>query len=190
MLFEHNADVNIQGYDGCTPLHLSARGNSDCSKMIDLLMKYGKQNINIRNAEGLTPLQMAVRHSNARAVKKLVKLGADVSVVKADGTDAKRLKLLKKEAKRMKQDLKSQMGTAQKANETKYMTNVASVQGAERLEEFYLQSEEIRRRTLSYTYTTREIQEDPEAEQVETLAVRHPKSKATTSSRTNRCVML
>ena len=36
-------------------------------------------------------------------------------------------------------------------------------------------------------YTTKELEKEPEAEQVKTLAVRHPKSKATTSSRTNKC---
>ena len=62
LLLEHNADVNIQGKDGSTPLHLSARRNRDCSKIIDLLVKYGVQNININDVESLTPLQLAVRH--------------------------------------------------------------------------------------------------------------------------------
>ena len=89
LLLEHNADVNIQDKDGSTPLHLSARRNRDCSKIIDLLVKYGVQNINIHDAEGLTPLQLAVRHGNSQAVKKLVDLGADVSVVTADEKDAR-----------------------------------------------------------------------------------------------------
>ena len=105
LLLEHNADANIQGYDGCTPLHLSARGNNDCSKIIDLLLKYGVQNINIHDAEGLSPLQLAVRHGNSQAVKKLVDLGADISVVAADKKDARRLELLKNKAERKKQHL-------------------------------------------------------------------------------------
>ena len=80
LLLEHNADVNIQGKDGSTPLHLSARRKRYCSKIIDLLVKYGVQNLNIHDAEGLTPLQLAVRHGKAQAVKELVDLGADVSV--------------------------------------------------------------------------------------------------------------
>ena len=56
LLLDHNADVNIQDKDGSTPLHLSARRNRDCSKIIDLLVKYGVQNLNIHDAEGLTPL--------------------------------------------------------------------------------------------------------------------------------------
>ena len=84
LLLEHNADVNIQGKDGSTPLHLSARRKRDCSKIIDLLVKYGVQNINIHDAEGLTPLQVARRHGNSQAVMKLVDLEADISVVTAD----------------------------------------------------------------------------------------------------------
>ena len=46
----------------------------------------------------------------------------------------------------------------------------------------YLETEKLVSQTPSYTYTTKEIEEQPEAEQVKTLAVRHPKSKATSSS--------
>ena len=74
------------------------------------------------------------------------------------------------------------MGSGQKANETKYTTGIASVQGAEILTESYLETEKLVRQTPSYTYTTKEIEEQPEAEQEKTLAVRHPKSKATSSS--------
>ena len=107
LLLEQNADANIQGYVGCTPLHLSARENSDCSKIIDLLVKYGVENINICDAEGLTPLQLAVRHGNSQAVKKLVDLGADVSVFTADEKDARRLEILKNKEERKKQHLQS-----------------------------------------------------------------------------------
>ena len=74
------------------------------------------------------------------------------------------------------------MGSGQKANETKYTTGIVSVQGAEKLTESYLETEKLVRQTPSYTYTTKEIEEQPEAEQVKTLAVKHPKSKATSSS--------
>ena len=119
LLLAHNADVNIQQKDGFTPLHLSARYRvKDCSQIIDLLVQYGVQKIDSRDAKGLTPLQMAVRSGNAQAVKRLVDLGANVSVVKADKTDAERLKLLKNEAERMEEHLKFEMGSAQKANKT------------------------------------------------------------------------
>ena len=74
------------------------------------------------------------------------------------------------------------MGSGQKANETKCTTGIASVQGAEKLTESYLETEKLVRQTPSYTYTTKEIEEQPEAEQVKALTVRHPKSKATSSS--------
>ena len=74
------------------------------------------------------------------------------------------------------------MGSGQKANETKCTTGIASVQGAEILTESYLETEKLVRQTPSNTYTRKEIEEQPEAEQVKTLAVRHPKSKATSSS--------
>ena len=143
LLLEHNADANIQDNNGytalhqaVTPLHLSARfSHKNCNKIIDLLLQYGVQNIDIRDVEGRTPLQMAVRCGNAQAVKKLVDHGADVSVVQALETDARRLKRLKNEAKMMEQHLKVEMGYVQKGNETKHTTGVASVQGAEKLTE-------------------------------------------------------
>ena len=132
LLLEHNADVNSQDNDRCTPLHLSAL-NSDCSKIIDLLVKYRAQSVNICDAGGLTPIQLAVRFGTAQAMKKLVDLGAHVSVVKAVKTDARRLKLLNNEAERMEEHLQFEMGSGQNANETKYTTGIASVQGAEKL---------------------------------------------------------
>ena len=96
LLLEHKADVNIQDRWGYTPLHLSARfSHKDFNKIIDLLLQYGVQNIDIRDVEGRTPLQMAVRCGNAQAVKKLVDLGADVSVVIADEKDAMILERLR-----------------------------------------------------------------------------------------------
>ena len=44
---------------------------------------------------------MAVKCGNAQAVKKLIDHGADVSVVEADATDARRLKRLKNEAEEL-----------------------------------------------------------------------------------------
>ena len=46
------------------------------------------KNADSRDVEGRTPLQMAERCGNAQAVKKLVDVGADVSLVKADKKDA------------------------------------------------------------------------------------------------------
>ena len=74
-----------------------------------------------------------MRFGTAQAMKKLVDLGAHVSVVKAVKTDARRLKLLNNEAERMEEHLQFEMGSGQNANETKYTTGIASVQGAEKL---------------------------------------------------------
>ena len=100
LLLEHKADANTQHKYGFTPLHLSARfSHKDCNEIIDLLLQYGVQNIDIRDVEGRTPLQMAVRCGNAQDVKKLVDLGADFSVVKADKKAAVELERLYHEAK-------------------------------------------------------------------------------------------
>ena len=134
LLLIHNADVSIQDTYGYTPLHLLVRDlHIFNGKKIDLVVKYGAENRDIREAEGRTPLQMAVRCGNAQAVKKLVDHGADVSLVEADETDVRRLKRLKNEAKKMEPHLKVEMGSAQKFNETKRTAGVASVQDAEKL---------------------------------------------------------
>ena len=97
LLLEHKADVNIQSELGFTPLHLSAlSSHKACNKILDLLLQHGVQNIDIRDEDGRTALQMAVRCRNTQAVKKLVDLGADVSVVKADKKDAMILERLRR----------------------------------------------------------------------------------------------
>ena len=103
----------------------------------------------------------------------------------------------------MQRHPKVELSSGQKAIETEYTAGIASVQGAEKLKS-NLKSEKTLRQNPSYThttleleqlwetsllYTTKKLEEEPEAEEVKTLAVRHPKSKATTSSRTNKCVM-
>ena len=62
-------------------------------------------NINICDAKGRTPLRMTMRRGNAPAVKELVYLGADVSVVKADKNNDIRLERLKNEPEKMEQSL-------------------------------------------------------------------------------------
>ena len=171
LLLKHNADVNIQDSDGYTPLHLSSFNRDYSREIINLLVEYGVQNINIRDAEGLTPLQIAVRRGNAEAVKMLVDLGSDVSVVKADETDAKHLEFL------TMKEFELDLDFAQKANKTKYTTGVASVQGVEKFTEPHLKSEKIRRQPPWHAYTTKEIEEEPEAEQVKTLKPLHPEGQ-------------
>ena len=61
------------------------------------------QNINICDAQRTPPLYLAVKCGNAPAVKKLFYLGAAVSVVKADKSDAVTLERLKNEPERMEE---------------------------------------------------------------------------------------
>ena len=104
LLLQHNADVNIQDKDGDTPMHCSIRHRSE-GKIIDFLLTCGVQDINIRDAKGCSPLHLAVRCGNAKAVKKLLDVGADVSVVRAS-KDALRLERLKHEAESMERQSK------------------------------------------------------------------------------------
>ena len=102
----------------------------------------------------------------------------------------------------MQRHPKLELSSAQKAIETKYTTGVASCQGAEKLKSNLKSDKALRlnpsdsHTTLkteklweTLLYTTKELEKEPEAEQVKTLAVRHPKLKASTSSRTNKCLM-
>ena len=99
----------------------------------------------------------------------------------------------------MQRHPKLELSSALKAIETKYTTGVASCQGAEKLKP-NLKSDKALRQNPSDSHTTlkteklwetplhttNELEKELEAKQVKTLAVRHPKSKASTSSRTNK----
>ena len=172
LLLEHNADVNIQDTWGYTPLHLCAReGNENLCR---LLLEHNAD-VNIQDTWGYTPLHLCTRKGNENLRRLLLEHNA------------------------MQRHPKFELSSAQKAIETKYTTGVASVQGAEKLKSNF-KSEKTVRQNPSYThttlkteelwetplYTTKELEKEREAKQVKTLAVRHPKSKATTSSRTNK----
>ena len=62
-------------------LHVASRNNSAVA--IDLLIKYGTLDLNLRDAAGFTPLHIAAIHGNMQAVEKLVDLGADTSEAEA-----------------------------------------------------------------------------------------------------------
>ena len=91
-------------------------------------------------------------------------------------TDAERLDVLTNLKWTMK-EFELDWGFAQKANKTKYTTGVSSVQGAEKFTELHLKSEKIRRQLPWPAYTTKEIEEEPEAEQVKTLKPLHPQGQ-------------
>ena len=56
------------------------------------------------------------------------------------------------------------------------MQQVSLLFKGQKYSQSYLKSEKVLRQTPLYTYTAKEIEEEPEAEQVKTLTVRHPKS--------------
>ena len=114
-----------------------------------------------------------MRHGNSQAVKKLVDLGADISVVAADEKDARRLELLKNKAERKKQHLKFEISSAQKTNETGNAPGGSSVPGTGKLTEAYLESKKTLRQSSSYT--TKEIEYEPEAAQPSTVTRGNPK---------------
>ena len=105
----------------------------------------------------------------AKAVKKRLDLGVGISEVYVEMKDPIEVERLKTEADRMERNPKFKILSVQEAEETEAVTSATIVLGADKL--------------------TGPVQDEPEAEQVKTLAVSHPKSKATASSRTNKCVM-
>ena len=178
LLLEHNADVNIQDKGGQTPLHQSVTKSDrywyrarDCSQITDLLIKYGVQDIDVRDAKGRTPLQLAVRSRNDQAVQKLLDLGADVSEVKADESGAMLLEPLKYEAEMRERHLKFDpiFGPifVQETTETEAGTSGTST-GAEKLTESRFKSKKMLRQTPSHT--TEKTEDKPKAEPAETEA--------------------
>ena len=78
-LITNGANVNLTRSDGVTPIFLSL--NRD---MIDTLMSHGA-NINHTTPAGITPLTSAILRHDIRIAEYLVKMGADVNVMKLNG---------------------------------------------------------------------------------------------------------
>ena len=210
LLLEQNVDVNIQNKSRRTPLHCCARkGNENLCR---LLLEHNAD-VNIQDKGGRTPLHWCVRAGNEHLYRLLLDNNADVNIqdilghtildLCAGRRNAENLRRLLLEHNAMQRHPKFELSSGQKAIETEYTAGVASVQGAEKLKS-NLKSEKTLRQNRSYTHTTleleerskipfsyrtKELMEELEAEQVKTQGVRHAKSKATTSSRTNKCVM-
>jgi hypothetical protein len=68
------SDVNKQGYDGLTPLHIAA-GNGR-STALDILLEWGADT-EIADSRGETPLWVAVRRNRVDCVTDLLERGAD-----------------------------------------------------------------------------------------------------------------
>ena len=126
MLLEHNADVNIQGNGGYTPLHLCAReGNENLCR---LLLEHNAD-VNIQDNDGDTPLNWCVFEGNEKLRRLLLEHNA------------------------MQRHPKFELSSVLKAIEAKYTTYVASFQGAEKLK-FNLKLEKTLRRKPWYTQKT------------------------------------
>ena len=206
LLVEHNADVNIQDKDGYTPLYWCAsKGNENLCR---LSLKHNAD-VNIQNNQRYTPLHLCAREGNQNLCTLLLEHNADLNIQDKDGytlldwcarVGNENLCRLLLEHNAMQRHTKFKLSSEQKAFETKYTAGFVCVQGAEKLKSNF-KSEKTVRQNPSYMhttlkteelwetplYTTKELEKEPEAEQVKTLAVRHPKSKATTSSRTKMC---
>ena len=156
-------------------MHLCARGGNE--NLCTLLLEHNAD-VNIQNNLGYTPLHWCAKWGDENLCRLLLEHNA------------------------MQRHPKFELSSGQKAIETKYTTGVASVQGAEKLKSNFKSEKTVRQNPWymhtslkteelweTPLYTTKELEKEPEAEQVKTLAVRHTKSKPTTSSRRNHCVM-
>ena len=83
-LLAHEADVNMQDFDGCTPLMEVITDSSDYHPLIGALLAAGA-NPNSRDQTGRTPLIEASGHSRARLVEARLVAGADPNAVDATG---------------------------------------------------------------------------------------------------------
>ena len=174
LFLHHNADVNIQDQHGYTPLHVSSwHSHTNQRTIIDLLVKHGAQIINMRDAKGLTPLHIAVRSGNAQAVKRLVDLGADVGVVKADEKDAVQLGLLKTEAELRERHYKFELGSALPGGETRVTAGDPFTKAAEILTKSHLESKKTRKKT------SKDIEDESGVKQAQSGAVSNIESEST-----------
>ncbi|KAJ8668004.1 hypothetical protein QAD02_009667 [Eretmocerus hayati] len=83
-LIDANANVQASDCQGATSLHLmnyAKISNSDYSEVIQLLLSAGISLDILFDKELLTPLHYAVRAGNAKLVKELIKVGADVNAI-------------------------------------------------------------------------------------------------------------
>ena len=71
MMLDAGADVNIQGYEQKTPLHLTIEQKHFKTMMV--LLKHKKIDINITDEYNQTPLDIAVKLDRPKAIKELNK---------------------------------------------------------------------------------------------------------------------
>ncbi|CAG9783326.1 unnamed protein product [Diatraea saccharalis] len=85
-LIAADCDVNIQGPEGMTVLHMAAmRGDTD---VCDLLLNEGRANVDPRDHGGWTPLVWAAEHKHVRTVRLLLSKGANALAKDLEGNGA------------------------------------------------------------------------------------------------------
>jgi ankyrin repeat protein len=81
LLVRNNADVNYQGDDGKTPLHLLSESQIDEAGVLNLallLLKHGAE-LNTRDKDNETPLHLAVGRDRTKLAEILLEHGADAT---------------------------------------------------------------------------------------------------------------
>ena len=68
-LLEHNANINAVDSIKCTPLHLATLANK--TKVVNLLLSSGGNDLNIRNEEGNTALESAIAKNHIKVTKMI-----------------------------------------------------------------------------------------------------------------------
>lgn len=86
-MLQSGANPKIRDYDGRLPLHW-ATDNDDLDCLSILAGKIGGVNVNATDGADMTPLMWAAFHNRPKAVKKLLKYGADVEEKDMDGKTA------------------------------------------------------------------------------------------------------
>lgn len=76
LLIQNGADVNAQGADGETPLHVAIGAENE--KIAEVLIKNGAD-LNAKDRSGRTPLHLATEQSSIKMVELLAKNGADLN---------------------------------------------------------------------------------------------------------------
>lgn len=83
ILISIGMNVNIQGYNNDTPLHIAAyNSNND---LIRYLLSCKNINLNAVDRNGTTPLMFAAMQNNQEGIKILLEAGADRSIINNEG---------------------------------------------------------------------------------------------------------